>query len=442
MSEIKNELKQPSLQDEELLGEVMTSSKNNILLTEEAVGPFLIPISKENPQGEFLKYTPLYDQIQEARRFEDARLSQGVWQTAYKKSDWPLVESLCEEALKTQSKDLQLTGWLIEAWAGQIGLRGLRRGLVLLSELVKTFWPILYPQPEGPPDELDYEYRIRILEWLDGALSQRLLYVSLTSNPSNRRWLNLSHWTDALQLEKTIQRSPDKAKVLAKAATEKQITTTFFNQELSQTESSFLNKIVKDAEDCHQKINNLVKLIDSLSYKQCPIFKKTIERLQDIRGITLTAWEEQQQKLKKSATDLEKSPLDSASRQNEKEGNFQSFSGQEILKNRKLAYEKLQDLTTQLEQVDPQGVVPLFLRQALKWKGLTLIELLQTYGQTPEKLAALVSLFGAPSSIEKPSITPTFTASEPSFPSLTTQPASAAPAQSYPPSFQLPQLKR
>ena len=52
------------------------------------VDAFLIPISAENPSGEWLRFEPVYDEIQRLRQEDDPNLPLGVWQRELKKADW------------------------------------------------------------------------------------------------------------------------------------------------------------------------------------------------------------------------------------------------------------------------------------------------------------------------------------------------------------------
>ena len=66
----------------------------------------LAPISAENPAGEPVRYTGVYDAIQEARRADD-ELPMGEWQREVKTADWHTVINLCSETIRNKSKDLQ-----------------------------------------------------------------------------------------------------------------------------------------------------------------------------------------------------------------------------------------------------------------------------------------------------------------------------------------------
>src|SRR5215475_4450521 len=99
----------------------------------------LNPIAGDNPCGKNLRYDPIYDKIKEARR-EDDELNQGAWQHERKLADWTTVSKLCQEAIATQSKDLQLAAWLTEALLKRESVGGLCQGLGLSQNLVLTFW--------------------------------------------------------------------------------------------------------------------------------------------------------------------------------------------------------------------------------------------------------------------------------------------------------------
>jgi len=105
----------------------------------------LNPIPGPNPAGENLRYAPVYDQIREARREEEA-ITEGDWQTPGKKANWPLVIKLASDALATKSKDLQLAAWLTEALIRTEGYAALAPCLDLIRGLLENFWDGLYPE--------------------------------------------------------------------------------------------------------------------------------------------------------------------------------------------------------------------------------------------------------------------------------------------------------
>jgi type VI secretion system protein ImpA len=138
----------------------------------------LSPIAGDNPAGESLQYTPVYDQIKEARRAEDP-LSQGDWQRELKTADWDEVVRLSTDALANRTKDLQICAWLTEAIARNDGFRGLRDGLLLASGLHERFWDNVYPEIEDG----DLEARANALALLDRQAAAAIRNAPITRAP-------------------------------------------------------------------------------------------------------------------------------------------------------------------------------------------------------------------------------------------------------------------
>lgn len=135
----------------------------------------LTPIPGENPSGANLRYAPIYAQIQEARREEDDT-AQGVWQRAFKSSDYPLVIKLASKALATETKDLQIAAWLTEALTYDEGFQGLAEGLNLISGLLENFWDTIYPELEDG----DAEFRATPLSWVGSCLDRPIKNTQIT----------------------------------------------------------------------------------------------------------------------------------------------------------------------------------------------------------------------------------------------------------------------
>ncbi|ATB28914.1 type VI secretion system protein TssA [Melittangium boletus] len=173
----------------------------------EELEPLLRPISPETPSGGNLRYEPIYDQIREARREDDASLPQGVWRTALKVANWERVAELCQQALSRETKDLQLAVWLTDAWLSQRGVPGLERGMALLTALVERFWDTLWPalDPEDP------EARLSPVKWLDDRLPLTLARVPLVW-PRTPETLTLGDWQQLLRREKQVLGQPEQAR--------------------------------------------------------------------------------------------------------------------------------------------------------------------------------------------------------------------------------------
>lgn len=168
----------------------------------EKLDTLLSPIHPENPAGEDLSYSALFDQIREARRSDDASLDMGEWEQARKNSEWNKVIQLAEEALSRQSKDLQLLVWYVEALTQVHGLAGATFGLELLSHWLEQYWETGYPAHD--PHDLDE--RVSKLEWLNRQMEEALHSVPLTRpDQGGYSW---RHWKESREVENLGLKDP------------------------------------------------------------------------------------------------------------------------------------------------------------------------------------------------------------------------------------------
>lgn len=137
----------------------------------------LAPIPGDNPSGEDLRYTELYEEIRGARKSEDD-IPMGEWQRETRTADWERVISTAADALATRTKDLQIAAWLTEALAITEGFEGLSTGFACLEGLLGNYWETVYPVIE----EGDIEYRLAPFEFLNDRLSSCIRQVPLASS--------------------------------------------------------------------------------------------------------------------------------------------------------------------------------------------------------------------------------------------------------------------
>ena len=167
----------------------------------------LNPIPGDNPSGQSVRLTPVYDRIREARREDDA-LAQGAWQIERKVADHSLAIKLVQDVLATQSKDLQLAAWLCDSLLRRDGIAGLRDGITLCRALLDRFWDTLYPQVE----EGEFDDRLAPVEWI----SSKLL-IPIKSVPLCRAGYNFFEYKNSRGVEyEDLAKSKDQ-----KAAREK-----------------------------------------------------------------------------------------------------------------------------------------------------------------------------------------------------------------------------
>lgn len=138
--------------------------------------------SAHGPCGEDLVFSAEFDEIQEARRFDDPSLSQGEWITDIKEADWPAVIRLCKGVLTDKSKDLRIAAWLTEALCKQEGLAGLAAGYELLGQLTADYWNDIHPLPEDG----DFEQRTGLFDWLANQTTRLIRETPVTRSAKGR----------------------------------------------------------------------------------------------------------------------------------------------------------------------------------------------------------------------------------------------------------------
>src|ERR1044072_705018 len=155
----------------------------------------LAPLPGENPAGESLRISPLYDEIREARRAED-NLAQGDWQHVPKTAQWSKVIELSTAALANKTKDLQICAWMSEGLVHLYGFVGLRDGLKVMRGLHERFWDTAYPELDGT----DTEARANTLSWLDKTLEIPLKSLPLTKSGSGTDYSALQ-WEESTRFD-------------------------------------------------------------------------------------------------------------------------------------------------------------------------------------------------------------------------------------------------
>lgn len=222
----------------------------------------LAPIPGDNPSGEDLRYSGVYEEIKEARK-EDDLLDQGDWQSDLKKADWDRVIKVAANALTEKSKDLQIAVWLTEALIRKNGFSGLASGLAVIGSLISDFWDTLYPLP----DEGDLEYRIGPLEFLNDKLSSAVRSIPIT-DPSSTKGFAWYQWQESRQ-----------------NSGEGKVTADEFNSAAGKTLKKFYEQLSSDLDACRTIFNDLDAVIDEKFGQDAPglsVLNKAIEDCQEV----------------------------------------------------------------------------------------------------------------------------------------------------------------
>jgi type VI secretion system protein ImpA len=118
------------------------------------IDALLAPIPGDQPAGVPLRPSaPEFSEINKLLPQVDRAISEGI--EGGKEGEWKKLIEKASQILKTRSKDLRVTGRLVQALVHQYGFPGLRDGLVLMRRLMEEFWEGLSPPPDEDTGDLE-----------------------------------------------------------------------------------------------------------------------------------------------------------------------------------------------------------------------------------------------------------------------------------------------
>jgi type VI secretion system protein ImpA len=327
------------------------------------VEELLQPIPGENPGGESLRYQGTYDRIADARREDDPALSQGIYKSNLKRADWTTVEAISSEALAKRSKDLQIAGWLLEAWLHIHGFAGVTNGLRLLAGLCEQFWDHLYPALDGG----DLEGRVAPIDWIDQKLSLKLKQVSLTiPNETGNESYSYIDWESACHFENLAMKDP---RALQEALAKINPTVATFRAAVAATDLSFHVELVADLESAIDACISVEQILDEKCGKEAPSLRQFKEALFGIHQLI-------SQDLHMRVEQIETIGEEEEFTHEGGEPEFELWSSGPI-RSRADAYRRLSEAADYLLHTEPHSPTPYLVKRAVEWGTMSLPELLQ-----------------------------------------------------------------
>ncbi len=242
----------------QILGVVMSSP--DIL----DIPKLIEPIPGAKPTGEDLRLDPSpnssYQAVKQARNAarvaERQLLTPPAEGEEVKLPEWRPVLNAGVKVLREQSKDLEVTAYVIEALLRLHGFDGLHHGFQLARELVERFWDNLYPTP----DEDGVATRVAPLVGLNGDEAEGTLILPMSrvdlTDPQSMERLTLVHYQEAVAFEKISD-----PKVKEKRTKEGALTLQAFQKAVAETPPQFYVKLVADLQQCQKEYAALGKAL-------------------------------------------------------------------------------------------------------------------------------------------------------------------------------------
>lgn len=242
----------------------------------------LKPIPGNNPAGKDVRDAKEFDILKEARREEEA-LSQGDWKRDAKTADWAKAIQTATKILTTQSKDLQVAAWLVEALLKRHGFAGLRDGLKILRGLHDTFWDGLYPAIEDG----DLEYRSGKLEALNKLLPLGVNTVPLLRGGDGTPYTYV-HYKESQEVENLRRASAgdsDKRRQLEEALKEGKLEGEKFDKAVAAMPLSHCNALLEQLSDCWDAYEQLDQVLDAKYGEAAPSLRAVKEAIGECRSL-------------------------------------------------------------------------------------------------------------------------------------------------------------
>lgn len=336
----------------------------------------LRPISDENPSGENLRYSGIYDEINEARR-EDDDLNQGEWKTELKVADFRKVIQLAVGALSEQTKDLQVAVWLAEALVRQHGFVGLRDSLRLLAGLHENFWESVHPEI----DEGDMEGRANAIAWFD----KNVAFAAKKAQFTGSAGYGFFDWEDSkvFDIPESVEglSSDEQQKYIqlkARAENERRVTAEMWRREIAATRRLPMEKVNLAIEEAWEAYNDLNRLIEEkYDRNQMPgmsAFKKSLE---DVHVHVKKLLEEKRVE-EPDTVEIEEEEIDAEDGQGAAPvGAKASAGGGGPIQNRRDALKRLAEIADFFHKTEPHSPVSYLIQRAVKWGNMPLDSWLQ-----------------------------------------------------------------
>jgi type VI secretion system protein ImpA len=344
----------------------------------------LEPISESSPAGHDLTFSGDVDAIHKARLFDDPSLDQGEWVVALKEADWEFVYAKCSSLLTTQTKDLRIAGWLVEAAAKTREFEGLAAGFELLTGMCDHYWDVLYPLPDGS----DVEQRVGNVTWLLSRSVQLVKEIPLTEGRETA-----FSWTD---FEAARARANNAART-GESPDENSDKPDLAVMESARRKSSrnFYKTLVKSASHCRATLAGLERALDSRLGVEGPSFTPLKEILETILGT-----------VERFGADVGlKSSAGGAPEGNESIANTSAPGPVEMngqISSREQALEQLRQVAVFFRRTEPHSPVAYLADKAATWGDLPLHTWLKTVIKDANSLAFIEEMLG----VKAPNMSP------------------------------------
>ena len=340
-------------------------------------------IPGENPAGDSLRYSGIYDEISDARRADD-NLNQGEWQTELKTADYHKVVTVSVNALTTLSKDLQIAAWLSEALIKLHGFAGLRDSLKLMAGLHERFWEGEDSSAEEGSrkgafpivEDNDQEGRANAVSWLETQGAIAVKSVPITAGPG----YSFNDWQDAKRFDfpSNIDSLDAEAQerwndLRAQAEKESRTTADKWKSALAQTRRAFCEQNEATINECWEAFADLNRVIEEkYDRNQMPGLSGLKKALEDVHSQTKRILDRKRQEEPDPADDEAGWSSTEGGESNENADGGSGGGAGGPLKSRPAALKRLEEVAAYFSRTEPHSPVSYLVQRAVKWGNMPL----------------------------------------------------------------------
>ena len=191
---------------------------------------------------------------------------------------WRDVLSVGQQALATQSKDLEIAAWMTEALVRMHGLPGLTAGARLIAGLCEAYWDAGFPRP----DEDGLEVRASPIDGLSGSSADGTIMQPLRRLPMFRRadgsGMSVYLWEQA---EHAAGLPDDKREARYAAGTPELPTL----EAEARLDKAYLTGTWRDTTAALQAWRELGSIVDARFGSEAPSLRKVANLLEQLLGV-------------------------------------------------------------------------------------------------------------------------------------------------------------
>lgn len=341
----------------------------------------LKPIPGDRPSGEDLKWDQIYEQIRKARKPEGDKKGLKDGETLVVPPEWNVVIDLAKDALTHRTKDLMLAAYLTEALINQHGSAGFRDGLQLLNGLLDKFWDSAYPQivypkpPEGgsstPPLAPNLEPRLAPMLWCTdedrGGRFPLLIRDVVRLIPSPTKVVFSWNYHQACF---PVKGANEKEEAFANRKRDGEERLKAFDAAKKDVTREVVQNAIDDLTVALIEVSRLGDILQDRFKRQAPAIGPLRESVESCLSIVKKILDE-------TFPAVLTPPTPNSETSSGKGASTETSVAAGAIRSREDAFNRLAEVATFLQKIEPHSPVSYLLQRALKWGRMPFNELLE-----------------------------------------------------------------